>query len=614
MQRWCSNNRNVVVQEDTDGTASSTLQADDYTRATVTVQHWSLVEVRQDDRSTTIHCKASDRDVVTIFNARDSALHLDDLTTNHILRNCDVKLHKGAITEDKLHDDVSSIFRVVVTKVDDDALGGDEGETRKPRLHPAFEVIFKDAVARRKEQDEEEVSAYIRQKTLAYQQFEAKTKADAEVLSAMARTQTPPPMTGRVRLLDKALEEQNPAGSVLSHQSSISCLESPSTISSSIDRTRRNVLGHEMRPPTRSATAPLPKSALLPPARKSSLSAAPTNQDQTGQLTAKKVMFVDTEPLRIDAIHSIEPSDVETPDLELYEDHDDFFDMDEAIPVVPVPLSSNDPIDPAADDSRIMDRASFGRQDATGLVGSFKLKSMDKYKLQTHEVNDDDEAGMTSSSLSSSGPARSPSSASSPSSSSTARLCSRKGESEGVPSSGAPSAAQFGTSLPRDIITQTHQHTHNHNPSSSSGSWRLPASSTTKSQHNQHGRVLPSGSLKDIGPAYGGSSGTRSRSPMDLDASLACDANTDARDDDDDDDDDAATDSGTDTDTDSDTSTGPGTGHDGRRRQRRRNGQEGRPVPPDESDIEHRGRMWQMAVAKSMRLSGLVVAAPTPPP
>ena len=347
---YCSNNRNIVIHTEEDQDEQG------YGTAHVTIKHMPLVEVlRSDDRSSlTVRCKASHDDVLTIpldgtgddFNQTE----LKDFKRK-------IKLKEGAHDSQTLEGRTSHLFHVIINEED--------LNSQQQRLHPCFETVILDALTKHKREDDMAIEQFIRDRQRKCDEFEAIINAEAMALSQIAFTEPSKPIAKEDSDHKTETRVRRASGSTTSNAST-------SSKTSAYPRKRHH---HKKKPPSRSATAPLPKSALVTPGRKASLNVPSSDDSRT--TPTKRVMFAEAEPMRFDS------PQFETTDTEIdADDTEDLFDMDETIPVIPIPTKAATnpmPIRPG--------QSPFGRQHDTGLSGSFKVRSIDKYSPAESEGN-----------------------------------------------------------------------------------------------------------------------------------------------------------------------------------------------------------------------------------
>ncbi|ORY81550.1 hypothetical protein BCR37DRAFT_387792 [Protomyces lactucae-debilis] len=472
MSEYCSTDRNITIRfeaqptrppDDDDYASNKSEDTEDFRWAHVTILHPFLVRMRYNG---TVQPGSDDYTLYSkITNAPVLCLKRPDgqaIAPGKELPRCLAKIvEEGAKPLNELRRGgakVSQVFHVVVPSQCEDmdhtpahkALSSSSGV-----LVPEVQQILDDAVHQRRQQMEVELAAFVRRQQDALETFVAQTTEEAETLSDIASiaslkqeqkdspaSHTSPQKKPAIKKnKDRVPSKQSPVLATRKSAAEEDTSASDRSTSAGHRRTSSSSKPRHKRPPHRSETTPLPKSVLLKEVRrKSSMShlsdGSSRCSDTTSPVTPKRVMFSEQEPQRIESpALSSDPEDdpsIKTASERLQAstfhddvDVDDVFEMDETIPVVPLPQPQGLSLDSPVLTGKIPAGRIYGRQSDQGLSGSFKMRSLEKYG------EDDDEGGEVPSLTTP-----------------DARL---KSQSSNLLTDDAPS--NFATSLPRDVPT-----------------------------------------------------------------------------------------------------------------------------------------------------------------
>ncbi|CCG82888.1 protein of unknown function [Taphrina deformans PYCC 5710] len=380
--RYFSEDRNCCVsahdsnQETKKGVKESDLLAD------ITITHPCLVSIRKTPNKDgfILRSKLSRRDVCS-FPRTDVGIEGGRRIDLEKLQGLHVTLLDDAHADNDTPAASSETpFQIIVPPRDDTTTSASAD-----KLHPDIETLLMDVITRRKALDDAEVREYVKKKQAQYAEFEAEVKEQAGILSALVTKPS-----------DRKGDSSEDLPAKTTHKGirrlSANSSQSASSSSTSAEHTRRKSQKSRKRTPVRSATAPVPKSALSTPHRKTS------THESTGpaggpDVPLKRVMFSEQEPTRIDSPHVLEPSDVEDygAPAKVDGEQEDLFDMDEQIPVVPIDGQVPASIEiPDTGSIEMPNRGQpFGRQADNGVSGSFALRSLEKYGADSLSPVDD---------------------------------------------------------------------------------------------------------------------------------------------------------------------------------------------------------------------------------
>jgi hypothetical protein len=437
MSTYCSTDRNITIRfiaqpsrPPDDKVEGAQEVRVDFAWADVSIIHPFLVRLCYNGAKDTSHddytlySKITNAPVVTLKQPDGQAIALV-----RSLPKCLARIERGVRPLEEVlrtGTEVSTAFRIAVPSHADNVLDRRKSSAASTdgKLVPQVQQVLDEAVHQRRQEMQAEITAFMRRQQDALETFIAHATEEAEVLSEIAslgslKEQQKPgderrtTITQKKSAIKQAKENLPSTGGTVSQSQAVH-VESDCTTGEQLSsgRPRRGsdksaTKPHRQRVPYRRETVPLPKSVLVKEVRrKSSMShlsdGSSRCSDQTSPVIPKRVMFSEQEPQRIDS--PTLSSDAEddnriltasqrlqistTPDEDDL-DVEDVFDMDETIPVVPLPARHKEVQDsPGLSDlpnSRI-----YGRQSDSGLSGSFKLRSMDKYSPPGREDEGDE--------------------------------------------------------------------------------------------------------------------------------------------------------------------------------------------------------------------------------
>lgn len=355
---------------------------DPLVRASITVRHPCLIHTRLDSRNDEIvmRSKISAKDICSFARSQVEQDECGGIDYAQ-LREIQVSLLGDVCPESSLTRKPSNAFNLLLPADERDDLDTPTSSI----LHADIETALMDIITHRKRQDDAHCREFARKQQEAFAIFEAEVNTQASMLSRVVlRGNT----SGGTKSDRKSSSEGSDrmSGKTSRRMSSNSSHSASSATSSERPRKKEHKT-KKQRVPTRSATTPVPKSVMSPQGRKSSLSESSKRDGSSDITPAKRVMFSELEPTRIDSPHVLDPSDTED-DLTTKADGDDedVFDMDEQIPIRPIastaPTSADVSVDGTVEIAGVTtQRAPVGREDSDAPSGSFKLRSTEKYDI-----------------------------------------------------------------------------------------------------------------------------------------------------------------------------------------------------------------------------------------